>query len=56
MAAAGAMLTAIFSHSADRSGLTERQCELKSFTIIAAKDQTGSRGKIVDCEDKTRFR
>jgi hypothetical protein len=56
MAAAGAMLTAIFSHAADRCGLTERQCEFKSFVIIAAKNQTGSRGKIADRERTGRTR
>ncbi len=33
MAAAGAMLTAIFSHKRTESGLSERQFEFKSFTI-----------------------
>jgi hypothetical protein len=44
MAAAGAMLTAIFSHAADRSGLkaglSERHFKLKSFTIIVARNRT----------------
>jgi hypothetical protein len=48
MAAAGAMLTAIFSHAADRSGLSERQFEFKSLTIIVARKRTGSRRKIAD--------
>src|SRR4029077_18679408 len=45
MAAAVAMLTAIFSHAARQkrteSGLSERQFEFKSFTIIVARNQTG---------------
>jgi integrase-like protein len=51
MAAAGAMLTAIFSHAADRrteSGLSERQFEFKSFTVIAARNRTASRRKTAD--------
>ena len=52
MAAAVAMLTAIFSHAARQkrteSGLSERQFEFKSFTIIVARNQTGSRGKIAE--------
>jgi hypothetical protein len=48
MAAAGAMLTAIFSHAADRSGLSERQFEFKSFPIIVARNRTGSRQKTAD--------
>ena len=44
MDAAGAMLTAIFSHAADRkrteSGLSERQFEFKSFTIIVTRNRT----------------
>ena len=39
MAAAGAMLTAIFSHAADRSGLSEGQFEFKSFTILVARTE-----------------
>ena len=45
MAAEGAMLTAIFSHAADRTGLSEGQFEFKSFTIIVARNRTGSRRK-----------
>jgi hypothetical protein len=41
MAAAGAMLTAIFSHAVDRSGLSERQFEFKSYAIIADLKATG---------------
>jgi hypothetical protein len=52
MAAAVPMLTAIFSHAARQkrteSGLSERQFEFKSFTIIVARNQTGSRGKIAE--------
>jgi hypothetical protein len=52
MAAAGAMLTAIFQprrrQKRTESGLSERQFKFKSFTIIAARNQTGSRGKIAD--------
>jgi len=48
MAAAGAMLTAIFSHAADRSGLSEGQFEFKSFAIIVPRNRTGSRRKIAD--------
>src|ERR1700719_2771770 len=47
MAAAGAKLGTIFSHAADRkrteSGLSDRQFEFKSFTIIAARNRSGSR-------------
>jgi hypothetical protein len=48
MAAAGAMLAAIFSHAADRSGLSEGQFEFKSFAIIVAGNRSGSRRKIAD--------
>jgi hypothetical protein len=34
-----AMLIAIFSHAADRSGLSEGQFEFKSFTIIVARTE-----------------
>ena len=48
VAAAGAMLVAIFSPAADKSGLSERQFEFKSFTIIVARNRTGSRRKVAD--------
>ena len=48
MAAAGAMLTAIFSDKRTESGLSERQFEFKSFTIIVARSRTGSDQKIAD--------
>jgi hypothetical protein len=48
MAAAGAMLTAFISYAADRSGLSERQFEFKSFTIIVTRKRTGSRRKTAD--------
>jgi hypothetical protein len=56
MAAAGAMLTAILSHAADENGLSERQFEFKSFTIIAAINRTGSRRKIADWRRTERAR
>lgn len=39
MAAAGAMLVAIFSHAADKSGLSERRFEFKSLTIMVARER-----------------
>ena len=48
MAAAGAILTAIFSNAADRSGLKAAQFEFKSFTIIVGRNRTGSRRKAAD--------
>jgi hypothetical protein len=51
MAAAGAILTAIFTRRRQKrteSGLSERHFEFKSFTIIVARNQTGSRRKIAD--------
>jgi len=48
MAAARAMLNAVFSHAANRSGLSEEQFEFKSFTIIVVRDRTGSRRQIAD--------
>jgi hypothetical protein len=52
VAAAGAMLTAIFQpcrrQKRTESGLSEKQSEFKSFTIIAARNQSGSRVKIAD--------
>src|SRR6267143_948307 len=38
------------------SGLSERQFELKSFTIIIARNRTGSRRKIADWERTERAR
>ena len=60
MAAAGAMLTAIFSHAAERSGLSERQFEFKSFTVIVSQEANRispkNSGLGADWEGKTRFR
>ena len=53
MAAAGAVLAAIFSHSqteAIESGLSERQFGFKSLAIIVARNRTGSHRKIADWE------
>src|SRR5207249_10188821 len=38
------------------SGLSERQFELKSFTIIIARNRTGSRRKLADWERTERAR
>ena len=52
MAASGATLTATFRHrrrqKRTESGLSERQFEFKSFTVIAARNRTGSRRNIAD--------
>jgi hypothetical protein len=48
MAAAGAMLPALFSHAADRSGLSERQFTFKSFVITVVGNRIGSPGEIAD--------
>ena len=52
MAAAGAMLVAIFQprcrQKRTESGLSERQFEVKCFTVIVARNRTGSRRKIAD--------
>ena len=52
MAAAVAMQTAIFQarrrQKRTDSGLSEWQCKVKSFTIIMARNQTGSRQKTAD--------
>ena len=61
MAAAVAMQTAIFQarrrQKRTDSGLSEWQCKVKSFTIIMARNQTGSRQKTsglkADWEGKT---
>jgi hypothetical protein len=52
MDAAGTILAAIFRHAADKSGLSEGQFEVKSFTIIAARNRPGSRRKIADSDRK----
>ena len=60
MAAAGAMLTAIFSHAADRSGLSQRQFEVK--VLHHHRSQEANRISPKNCrpradwEGKTRFR
>ena len=38
------------------SELSERHFEFKSFTVIVARNRTGSRRKIADWDGKTRFR
>jgi hypothetical protein len=52
MAAARTMPTVIFSEhrrqKRTESGLSEGQCEFKSFAIIVARNQTESRQKTAD--------